>query len=45
MPGNALTFLGEVLADGQETAFHLPAPHAARKILLDPRQTILTKAK
>ncbi|MGA2356752.1 MAG: M1 family aminopeptidase [Terriglobales bacterium] len=45
MPGNTLTFLGEVLADGQETAFHLPAPHAARKILLDPRQTILTKAK
>ena len=45
MPGNALAFLGEVLADGQETTFHLPAPHAARKILLDPKQTILSVAK
>ena len=45
MPGNTLVFLGEVLADGAETAFHLPAPHAARKILLDPKQTILSQAK
>ncbi|MGA7631848.1 MAG: M1 family aminopeptidase [Terriglobales bacterium] len=45
MPGNTLVFLGEVLADGAETAFHLPAPHAARKILLDPKQTILSLAK
>jgi hypothetical protein len=45
MPGNTLVFLGEVLADGAETAFHLPAPHAARKILLDPKQTILSVAK
>jgi hypothetical protein len=45
MPGNVQVFLGEVLADGPETAFHLPAPHAARKILLDPKQTILSVAK
>ena len=45
MPGNTLVFLGEVLADGAETAFHLPAPHAARKILLDPKRTILSLAK
>ncbi len=45
IPGNTLVFLGEVLADGRETAFHLPAPHAARKILLDPKQTILSVAK
>lgn len=40
--GNALVFLGEVLADGEETAFRLPAPVEVRKIVLDPRQTILT---
>jgi hypothetical protein len=45
MPGDTLVFLGEVLADGAETAFRMPAPHAARKILLDARQTILTVAK
>jgi hypothetical protein len=45
LPGNAPVFLGEVLADGAETAFHLPAPHATHKILLDPKQTILTLAK
>ena len=43
--GNALVFLGEVLADGRETAFRLTVPSDARKIVLDPRQTILTKLK
>jgi hypothetical protein len=45
IPGSAPVFLGEVLADGPETAFHLPAPHAVHKILLDPKQTILSMAK
>jgi len=43
--GNAQVFLGEVLADGAETAFRLTAPSDARKILLDPKQTILTAPK
>ncbi len=42
---NALVYLGEVLADGRETAFRLTAPSDARKIVLDPKQTILTSLK
>jgi hypothetical protein len=43
--GNALVFLGEVLADGAETGFRLIAPSNVRKIVLDPKQTILTSPK
>jgi len=43
--GNALVFLGEVLADGAETGFRLIAPSGVRKIVLDPKQTILTAPK
>jgi len=43
--GNAQVFLGEVLADGPDTAFRLTSPTAVRKILLDPKQTILTAPK
>jgi hypothetical protein len=43
--GNALVFLGEVLADGAETGFRLIAPGNVRKIVLDPKQTILTAPK
>jgi hypothetical protein len=43
--GNALVFLGEVLADGPETTFRLTAPGAVHKVVLDPRQTILTAVK
>jgi hypothetical protein len=43
--GNALVFLGEVLADGRETGFRLSAPNDARKIVLDPKQTILSAPK
>ncbi len=42
---NTLVFLGEVLADGRETGFRLTAPAAVRKIVLDPKQTILTTPK
>ena len=42
---NSLVFLGEVLADGPETSFRLNAPLKIRKIVLDPRQTILTAPK
>jgi hypothetical protein len=43
--GNAMIFLGEVLADGRETAFRLTAPTELRKIVLDPKHTILTTLK
>jgi hypothetical protein len=43
--GNSLVFLGEVLADGTETSFRLSAPSDARKIVLDPKHTILTTLK
>jgi hypothetical protein len=43
--GNALIFLGEVLADGHETGFRLTAPSGARRIVLDPKRTILTTLK
>lgn len=43
--GNAMIFLGEVLADGRETAFRLTAPTDVRKIVLDPKHTILTTLK
>jgi len=42
---NSLVFLGQVLADGQETSFHLTGPRNLHKILLDPQQTILTAPK
>jgi hypothetical protein len=43
--GNTLVFLGEVLADGAETGFRLMAPSNVRRIVLDPKQTILTSPK
>ena len=43
--GNAMIFLGEVLADGRDTAFRLTAPTGVRKIVLDPKHTILTTLK
>ena len=42
---NGLVFLGEVLADGHETTFRLTTPVEVRKVLLDPKQTILTAPK
>jgi len=42
---NSMIFLGEVLADGQETAFHFNAPSSIHKVLLDPKQTILSAPK
>jgi hypothetical protein len=37
--------LGRVFADGPETSFHLSAPTGTRKVVLDPNQTLLTRAK
>ncbi len=41
----SLIFLGQVLADGPETTFHLSAPVAVHKVLLDPYKSILTEPK
>jgi hypothetical protein len=38
-----MTLLGQVFADGPETSFHLTAPLGTRKILIDPRQTLLAR--
>jgi hypothetical protein len=38
-------FLGHVFADGKETTFRLSAPVGVRKILLDPEQTLLARAR
>jgi hypothetical protein len=42
---NATVLLGQVLADGPETSFHFNAPAGTRKVLLDPRQTVLSTLK
>jgi len=36
-------FLGRVFIEGHETAFHVSAPLHARKILIDPEQTVLAR--
>jgi hypothetical protein len=38
-------FLGQVFAEGKETAFHISAPAGVRKALLDPEQTLLARGK
>jgi Peptidase family M1 domain len=38
-----MTLLGQVFADGPETSFHLTAPVGTRKILIDPKQTLLAR--
>jgi hypothetical protein len=43
--GKQLVLLGRVFADGEESSFHIAAPAGARKIVLDPYQTILTSPK
>ncbi len=45
MAGKQTVLLGRVFADGEETSFHLSAPAGARRIVLDPNETILTGAK
>ncbi len=36
-------FLGRVFAEGKETQFHVSAPAGARRLLLDPEQTLLSR--
>jgi hypothetical protein len=42
---NAQVYLGQVLADGAETTFHLTTPAQTHKVVLDPEQTILSATK
>jgi hypothetical protein len=41
--GGQPELLGQVFADGRETAFQLTAPAGTRKVVLDPHQTLLTR--
>jgi hypothetical protein len=43
--GKQPQLLGRVFADGEESSFHISAPAATRKIVLDPNETILTSPK
>ena len=43
--GNRTVFLRSVFADGSETPFRLTAPAGTRKIVIDPEQTLLSRAK
>jgi len=38
-------FLVRIFADGPETPFHLTAPAATRKIVIDPEQTLLARVR
>jgi Peptidase family M1 domain len=40
-----MVLLGRVFADGPETPFHLTAPASARKVVLDPDQTVLARSR
>lgn len=39
----SLVLLGRVFADGEQTGFRFEAPAGARKLVLDPYQTLLTR--
>lgn len=43
--GGKNVFLGHVFAEGQETGFRLAAPAGARRVLLDPEQTLLARSR
>jgi hypothetical protein len=38
-----MSALGRIFADGPETQFHVTAPLGTRKILIDPKQTLLAR--
>lgn len=40
-----MVLLGRVFADGPQTPFHLSAPVGARKVVLDPDQTVLARTR
>jgi hypothetical protein len=40
-----MVLLGQVFADGAETPFHLTAPFGARKVVVDPDHTLLSRSR
>jgi hypothetical protein len=40
-----MVLLGRVFADGPETPFHFTATAGARKVVLDPEQTVLARSR
>ena len=40
-----MVLLERIFADGPETSFHLTAPQGARKVVLDPEQTLLARSR
>lgn len=38
-------FLKRIFAEGKETQFHISAPAATRKLVIDPEKTLLSRAK
>jgi hypothetical protein len=40
-----MVLLERVFADGAETSFHVTAPQGARKVVLDPEQTLLARSR
>ena len=45
LANNSQSLIGQVLADGPETPFHLTVPGGTRKIVLDPEQALLSTPK
>jgi len=43
IPGGKPLYLGRVFADGPETEFRLTVPAAARRLVIDPQRTVLTR--
>jgi peptidase M1-like protein len=43
--GGRLILLARVFADGPETSFHLTPPAGTRRVVLDPYQTVLSRAR
>ena len=43
--GGKNIFLKRIFAEGKETQFHISAPAGTRKLVIDPEQTLLSRAK
>jgi hypothetical protein len=41
--GGRNVYLGRVFAEGRQTFFHIPVPRQARKILIDPEHSLLSR--
>jgi hypothetical protein len=43
VPGSKPLYLDRVFADGPETEFRVTVPVTARRLVIDPHQTVLTR--